>query len=463
MNKSRHKVRMPELPAKERATHFEEVCTGYTMDMAQEEAARCLNCKKPICVEGCPVGVRISDFIRALKDGDMPTACDYIRETNVFPSICGRVCPQESQCEARCVLGKKGEPVAIGRLERFVGDWFLAQNRQTEERPASNGIKVAIVGSGPVGLGCAGDLSKLGYDVTIFEVLHAAGGVLTYGIPSFRLPKEIVKREIEALQQNGVRFAFNTLIGRTHTIEALWEAGYKAIFIGSGAGLPKFMNIPGENSNAVFSANEILTRVNLMHAGDTRYDTPLPTVKKAMVVGGGNVAMDAARVLRRLGAEVHIVYRRSMEEMPARLEEIEHAKEEGIVFNLLMNPVEIIPDENHRVKEVVLEKMTLGEPDAQGRRSPVPSGVFVTETFDTAVIAVGTTPNPLIRQTTEGLETTAWGGIVVNEQTMETSIPNIYAGGDAVSGAATVISALGAGKKAAMAIHASLQPRSVPG
>ncbi len=459
MNKSPHKVHMPELPALERATNFEEVCTGYTLDMAQEEAARCLDCKNPKCVEGCPVGVRISDFIRALKDNDMQQACDYIRETNVFPSICGRVCPQETQCEAKCILSKKGEPVAIGRLERFVGDWFLEQNRQAGPRPASNGIKVAIVGSGPVGLGCAGDLSKLGYDVTIFEVLHAAGGVLTYGIPSFRLPKQIVEREINALKHNGVQFEFNTLIGRTRTIETLWADGFKAIFIGSGAGLPKFMGIPGENSNAVFSANEILTRVNLMHAGEAYYDTPLPEVKKAMVVGGGNVAMDAARVLRRLGAEVHIVYRRSMEEMPARLEEIEHAKEEGIIFNILMNPVEIIPDEQHRVKQVILEKMTLGEPDAQGRRSPVPSGEFVTMDFDTAVIAVGTTPNPLIRQTTAGLETTAWGGIVVNEETMETSIPNIYAGGDAVSGAATVISALGAGKKAAMAIHASLQPR----
>ena len=457
MNKSKKKVSMPELDPNIRIHNFDEVCQGYTKEMALEEAERCLDCKNPKCVQGCPVNVKISDFIRAIKEGDMPKACDCIRETNAFPSICGRVCPQESQCEAKCILGIQGEPVAIGRLERFVGDWFLEQGRQDEARQSSNGIKVAVVGSGPVGLGCASDLSKLGYEVTIFEVLHEAGGVLTYGIPPFRLPKEIVKREIAALKQNGVKFSINSLIGRTITIEDLFQQDYKAVFVGSGAGLPKFMGIPGENSNAVFSANEILTRVNLMRAVDARYDTPIPNFKKVMVVGGGNVAMDAARVARRMGAEVHVVYRRSLEEMPARWEEIEHAKEEGIVFDLLMNPVEIIPDETYRVKQVVLEKMKLGEPDQKGRRSPVPSGEFITVDFDCAIIAVGTTPNPLIRKTTPGLETTAWGGIVVNEETMETSLPNIYAGGDAVSGAATVISALGAGKRAAKAIHESLQ------
>lgn len=457
MNKSLKKVSMPALAPDLRIQNFDEVCTGYTREMALEEASRCLDCKNPKCMQGCPVNVKISDFIRAIREGEMQKACDLIQETNSFPSICGRVCPQESQCEAKCVLGIKGEPVAIGRLERYVGDWFLQQGREQETRKESNGIKVAVIGSGPVGLGCASDLSKLGYEVTIFEVLHAAGGVLTYGIPSFRLPKDIVKKEIEALKKNGVTFCFNTLIGRTITIEQLWQQGYKAIFIGSGAGLPKFMNIKGENCNGVFSANEILTRVNLMRAVDKSYDTPIADFKKVMVVGGGNVAMDAARVMRRMGAEVHIVYRRSIEEMPARWEEIEHAKEEGIVFDLLKNPVEIIPDENYRVSKVVLENMKLGEPDEKGRRSPVPSGEFETVEFDCAIIAVGTTPNPLIRQTTEGLETTSWGGIIVNEETMETSIPHIYAGGDAVSGAATVISALGAGKKAARAIHESLQ------
>lgn len=457
MNKSQKKVSMPELAPEVRIHNFDEVCTGYTQEMALEEASRCLDCKNPKCVGGCPVNVKIADFIRAIREGEMQKAGELIQETNAFPSICGRVCPQESQCEAKCILGIKGEPVAIGRLERYVGDWFLQRGRETKERKESNGIQVAVIGSGPVGLGCASDLSRMGYEVTIFEVLHAAGGVLTYGIPSFRLPKDIVKREIEALKKSGVQFSFNTLIGRTITIEQLFRQGYKAIFIGSGAGLPKFMNIKGENCNGVFSANEILTRVNLMRAVDERYDTPIAGFRKVMVVGGGNVAMDAARVMRRTGAEVHIVYRRSLEEMPARGEEIEHAKEEGIVFDLLRNPVEIIPDENYRVSRVVLEKMRLGEPDEKGRRSPVPSGEFETEDFDCVIIAVGTTPNPLIRQTTEGLETSSWGGIIVNEETMETSIPNIYAGGDAVSGAATVISALGAGKRAARAIHESLQ------
>lgn len=457
MNKSKTKVLMPTLNPELRSRHFDEVCTGYTLALAQEEAARCLDCKTPKCMEGCPVNVRIADFIRSVKEDDLPSAAETIRETNVFPSICGRVCPQETQCEQKCVLAIKGEPVAIGRLERFVGDWYLTQEKPDIVRPTSNGIKVAIIGSGPVGLGCAGDLAKLGYEVTIFEVLHAAGGVLTYGIPSFRLPKDIVRRETEALKQNGVQFVCNTLIGQTVTIEQLQAQGYRAIFIGSGAGLPKFMNIKGENSNGVFSANELLTRVNLMHANEQAFDTPLAQFKKVMVVGGGNVAMDAARVARRMGAEVHIVYRRSMEEMPARAEEIEHAKEEGIVFDLLMNPVEILPDEEHRVRQVVLEKMNLGAPDEKGRRSPVPSGEFVTMDFDCAVIAVGTNPNPLIRKTTPGLHTTAWGGIIVNEETMETSLPHIYAGGDAVSGAATVISALGAGKTAARAIHQSLQ------
>jgi glutamate synthase (NADPH/NADH) small chain len=457
MNKSKNKVAMPEVDPAKRILNYEEVSTGYTPEMALEEANRCLDCKNPKCIEGCPVGVRINDFIRAIKEQDFLGAYEYIQETNAFPSVCGRVCPQESQCEAKCIVGIKGEPVAIGRLERFVGDWFLAQGQREAVKVTSNGIKVAVVGSGPVSLSCASDLAKLGYEVTVFEVLHKAGGVLTYGIPSFRLPKDIVEKEIDALKQNGVTFQFNTLIGRTITIEELREQGYKAIFIGSGAGLPKFMGIKGENSNGVFSANEILTRVNLMRAVDEGYDTPIPELHKVMVVGGGNVAMDAARVTRRMGAEVHVVYRRSMQEMPARLEEIEHAKEEGIIFDVLMNPVEIIPDEQYRVKQVVLEKMNLGEPDEKGRRSPVPSGEFVTVDYDCVIIAVGTTPNPLIRKTTPGLETTSWGGIIVNEETMETTIQDIYAGGDAVSGAATVISALGAGKKAAKAIHESLQ------
>lgn len=456
MNKSLTKVKMPELDPEERIHHFNEVSTGYTLEMALEEAERCIDCKNPTCIKGCPVGVKINEFIKAIKEKDLMHAYELIQQTNAFPSVCGRVCPQESQCEAKCVRGIKGEPVAIGRLERFVGDWFLEQGQREAVKVESNGIKVAVVGSGPVGLSCANDLAKMGYDVTVFEVLHQAGGVLTYGIPSFRLPKDIVQKEIDALKTIGVHFSLNTLIGRTITIEELQAQGFQAIFIGSGAGLPKFMKIKGENSNGVFSANEILTRVNLMRAFDDRYDTPIPNLKKAMVVGGGNVAMDAARVVRRMGAEVHIVYRRSMQEMPARLEEVEHAKEEGIIFDVLMNPVEIIPDEDYRVKQVVLEKMRLGEPDEKGRMKPIPSGEFVTMDFDCVIIAVGTTPNPLIRKTTPGLETTSWGGIIVDEETLETSIPDIYAGGDAVSGAATVISALGAGKKAARAIHESL-------
>jgi glutamate synthase (NADPH/NADH) small chain len=456
MNKSLKKVKMPELDPETRIHNYDEVTTGYTLEMAQEEADRCLDCKNPKCIEGCPVNVRINDFIRAIKENDLMKAYHYIQETNAFPSVCGRVCPQESQCEAKCVLAHKGEPVAIGRLERFVGDWFLEHGKREVEEVPSNEIKVAVVGSGPVGLSCANDLAILGYDVTVFEVLHQAGGVLSYGIPSFRLPKDIVNQEIDALKQRGVQFRLNSLIGRTITIEELIEQEFQAIFIGSGAGLPKFMQIKGENSNGVFSANEILTRVNLMKAVDEKYDTPIPNLRKVMVVGGGNVAMDAARVVRRMGAEVHIVYRRSMQEMPARLEEIEHAKEEGIIFDVLMNPVEIIPDETFRVKQVILEKMVLGEPDEKGRMKPIPSGEFVTKEFDAAIIAVGTNPNPLIRKTTPGLETTSWGGIIVNEETMETSLKNIYAGGDAVSGAATVISALGAGKIAAKAIHESL-------
>jgi glutamate synthase (NADPH/NADH) small chain len=457
MNKSLKKVKMPELDPEIRVHNFEEVSTGYTMEQAVEEANRCLDCKNPKCIQGCPVSVKINDFIRAIKEKDMTKAYRIIQETNAFPSVCGRVCPQESQCEAKCILGIKGEPVAIGRLERFVGDWFLEHGQREETKVESNGIKVAVVGSGPVGLSCANDLAKMGYDVTIFEILHRAGGVLSYGIPSFRLPKDIVNKEIEALEKNGVQFSLNTLIGRTITIEELKEQGFQAIFIGSGAGLPKFMRIKGENSNGVFSANEILTRVNLMKAVDEQYDTPIPDLRKVMVVGGGNVAMDAARVVKRMGAEVHIVYRRSMDEMPARWEEIEHAKEEGIIFDVLMNPVEIIPDENYRVKQVILEKMLLGEPDEKGRMRPIPSGEFQTVDFDCVIIAVGTTPNPLIRKTTPGLDTTSWGGIVVNEETMETSIKDIYAGGDAVSGAATVISALGAGKRAAKAIDESLR------
>ncbi len=447
------RVPMPVRDPDERIQNFAEVACGYSDAEALTEATRCLLCKKPACMEGCPVGVRIADFIGAIREGDLPRAAACIHETNAFPSICGRVCPQETQCEARCVLAKRGESVAIGRLERYVGDWVLrAEENKPKSERESNGRKVAVIGSGPVGLSCASDLARLGYAVTVFEVFHEPGGVLTYGIPEFRLPKEIVTKEVEALCAYGVTFAFSTLVGRTHTIEDLQNDGFEAIFIGSGAGLPKFLNIPGEGLNGVFSANEILTRVNLMRAFDERYDTPMPPMSKVMVVGGGNVAMDAARVARRMGAEVHVVYRRSMEEMPARAEEIAHAQEEGIHFDLLMNPVEILGDEAQRVKQVRLEIMKLGEPDAEGRRRPVPSGEYVTRDFDCAIIAVGTSPNPLIRSTTPGLATERWGGIIVDEETMATSLPGIYAGGDAVSGAATVISALGAGKTAAMAI-----------
>lgn len=459
MNKSPEKVKMPELDALARIHNFEEVAMGYTATMAKEEAERCLSCKNPKCVEGCPVNVDIRGFIDCIKEDNLMGAYEKIRETNAFPSVCGRVCPQETQCEQKCIVGIKKEPVAIGRLERFVGDWYLSQKTEDMAPTPKKGKKVAVIGSGPVGLGCANDLSKLGYLVTVFEVLHKAGGVLTYGIPSFRLPKDIVAKEIASLKANDVDFQMNTLIGRTITIEELQKDGYEAIFIGSGAGLPKFMNIKGENCNGVFSSNEVLTRVNLMKAAEEGYDTPMANFKSVMVVGGGNVAMDAARVMRRMGADVHVVYRRSMEEMPARLEEIHHAMEEGIVFDLLMNPVELIPDENYQVKEAVIEIMELGEPDEAGRQRPMPTGKFVTKPFDCVIMAVGTTPNPLIRKTTKGLDTASWGGIIVDEETMATSLPGIYAGGDAVSGAATVISALGAGKIAAKAIDDYLSGR----
>lgn len=453
INKSLVKNEMPVQPADVRNRNFSEVALGYTKDQAIDEARRCLNCKHKPCIEGCPVNVNIPDFIAEVANGNFETAYQIINKTNSLPAICGMVCPQEKQCEAKCVRGIKGEPVGIGRLERFVADWHIANSTTEPEIPKSNGHKVAIVGSGPAGLTCAGDLAKLGYEVTIFEAFHLAGGVLVYGIPEFRLPKHIVQKEIDGLKKLNVKIETNMVIGKILSIdELLDEYEFKAVFIGSGAGLPMFMNIPGENFKGVYSANEFLTRINLMKAYKSDSDTPIHCGARVAVVGGGNVAMDAARCAKRLGADVTIVYRRSEAELPARLEEIEHAKEEGINFNLLTNPVEIIGTEDGWVKELVCLKMKLSEPDASGRARPVPiEGSEHKLGVDCVIMSIGTTPNPLIKNTTEGLATEKWGGIITDEDGL-TSRKGVYAGGDAVTGAATVILAMEAGKKAAKAI-----------
>ena len=452
------KTPMPEQDPKVRARNFQEVALGYTAEMAIEEAGRCLKCKNPKCVEGCPVNVRIPEFIAKVQEGDFKSAYEIITSTNALPALSGRVCPQESQCEARCVRGIKGEPVAIGRLERFVADWYRENINAMPEKVEGNGIKVAVVGSGPAGMTAASDLAKMGYAVTMFEALHTAGGVLVYGIPEFRLPKAIVANEITKLQAQGVEVMTNMVIGRVLSIDELFEMGYKAVFVGSGAGLPMFMNIPGESLNGVFSANEYLTRTNLMKAYTSDADTPIIKSKAVAVVGGGNVAMDAARCAMRLGADhVYIVYRRGEAEMPARLEEQHHAKEEGIEFKTLCNPTAIIGDENGRVCGMKCVRMELGEPDASGRRRPieVPDSEFMLD-VDTVIMSLGTSPNPLIRSTTPGLETNRKGCLIVNENEMTTR-DGVFAGGDAVTGAATVILAMGAGKKGAAAIDAYIK------
>ena len=460
-NMSMTKLPMPEQDPDVRNHNFQEVALGYTPEMAVEEAGRCLQCKKPLCVSGCPVNVHIPEFIAKVAEGDFKAAYEIIYQTNGLPAVSGRVCPQESQCESLCVRGKKGEPVAIGRLERFVADWYRENVTEKAEKPASNGIKVAVVGSGPAGLTCASDLGKLGYEVTIFEAFHTPGGVLVYGIPQFRLPKEIVRHEVEGILDLGVELSLDTVVGKTITIDELFEMGFQAVFVGSGAGLPMFMGIPGETLNGVYSANEFLTRVNLMKAYLADYDTPIKHSRSVAVVGGGNVAMDAARCAKRLGAEhVYVVYRRSEAEMPARAEEIHHAKEEGIEFHLLNNPTQILSDGKGSVAGMECIRMELGEPDESGRRRPVevPGSEFVLE-VDTVIMSLGTTPNPLIRSTTPGLETNRKGCLIVQEDTMETTRKGVYAGGDAVTGAATVILAMGAGKKAAEHIHQYLQSK----
>ena len=460
---------MPVQDPKERARNFSEVALGYTAKMAEDEASRCLGCKNAPCVTACPVNVQIPDFIQKIKEGKHEEAYQIIRATSSLPAVCGRVCPQERQCESKCTMGIKFEPVAIGRLERFAADLHNAQVLPPEKAPVQNGHRVAIVGSGPSGLSCAGDLARLGYEVTVFEALHTAGGVLVYGIPEFRLPKSIVAKEVESLREIGVRIETNVVIGKTLTVDELFEDGFEAIFIGSGAGLPSFMNIPGESLKGVYSANEFLTRSNLMKAYAENTETPIMKGGRVAVIGGGNVAMDAARTALRLGAEeVKIVYRRSMEELPARKEEIEHAEEEGVIFSLLCSPTEILGYENPTdprdpkngfVKEMRCIRMELGEPDAKGRRRPVPvEGSEFTMPVDTVIMAIGTSPNPLIKSTTKGLEVNTRGGIVVNEDGL-TSREGVFAGGDAVTGAATVISAMGAGKTAAAAIHAYLSQK----
>ncbi|MBD5560043.1 MAG: NADPH-dependent glutamate synthase [Clostridia bacterium] len=462
-NMSNEKTPMPSLQPDERIRGFEEVATGYTDEMAVNEANRCLNCKNRPCVSGCPVQVQIPDFIMHIREGDFLAAYQKIIETNGLPAVCGRVCPQESQCEKYCVRGIKGEPVGIGRLERFAADYAIENGKTGQTKTeAPNGHKVAVIGSGPAGLTCAADLAKLGYDVTVFEAFHTAGGVLKYGIPQFRLPKEIVDLEIESLKSMGVKIELNMVIGKVFTVEELFADGFEAVFIGSGAGLPSFMHLPGEELNDVYSANEYLTRINLMHAYlFPIYDTPIKHYKSVAVVGGGNVAMDAARCAKRLGSEhVYIVYRRSQDEMPARKEEVHHAMEEGIEFHLLTNPVEILGNENNDVTGMRLVRMELGEPDATGRRRPVViEGSEYDLEVDAVIIAIGQTPNPLIKNTTPDLETQKWGGIVANEETGATSIPGVYAGGDAVTGAATVILAMGAGKTGAASIDKYLKEK----
>ena len=459
-NMSNEKVKMPEQAPEIRNKNFLEVSLGYTEEMAVEEATRCLNCKNMPCVSGCPVNVKIPEFIKLITERKFEEAYYKISETSTLPAVCGRVCPQESQCEKYCVRGIKGEPVAIGRLERFVADYFLKNCVPKKLKVDKNGKKVAVIGGGPSGLTCAGDLAKMGYDVTIFEAFHKVGGVLVYGIPEFRLPKDIVQTEIDKLYDHGVKIETNTIIGKTLDIKELFEDGFEAVFIGSGAGLPTFMNIEGEDLNGVYSSNEFLTRINLMKAYKfPEYDTPVYVGKRVAVIGGGNVAMDAARCAKRLGAEeVYIVYRRGEEEMPARAEEIHHAKEEGIIFKLLNNPKRVVGDENGWVKGLECIQMELGEPDSSGRRRPVEKkGSEYVIDLENVIVAIGQTPNPLIKSTTDGLETQSWGGIIADEKTGKTSIEGVFAGGDAVTGAATVILAMGAGKASAKAIDEYLK------
>lgn len=454
-NMSNTKSPMPSQDAKVRAHNFSEVALGYSDETAINEALRCLNCKNMPCVQGCPVNIHIPAFIKKIKEYDFEGAYEIISSSSSLPAVCGRVCPQEKQCEEKCVRGIKGEPVGIGRLERFVADWHNAHSNNTPKIPPLNGHRIAVIGSGPSGLTCAGDLARLGYEVTIFEALHTAGGVLVYGIPEFRLPKAIVQKEIDNLSVMGVKIETNIIIGKTLTVDELLSMGYEAVFIGSGAGLPSFMGIPGESLNGVYSANEFLTRSNLMKSYVENPTTPIMKGGKVAVVGGGNVAMDAARTALRLGAEdVYIVYRRSIDELPARKEEVEHAEEEGVKFLLLNNPVEILGNENGFVKAMKCIKMELGEPDERGRRRPVPieGSEFILD-IDTVIISIGTSPNPLIKSTTAGLEVNKRGGIIVEETTGATSKDGVYAGGDAVTGAATVILAMGAGKAAAAGIH----------
>ena len=461
-NMSPKKNEMAVQDPKKRSQNFDEVALGYTLEQALDEADRCLHCKHKPCVSGCPVAIDIPEFIAKIKEQDLEGAYQIINRSSSLPAVCGRVCPQENQCEAKCVRGLKGEPVAIGRLERFVADYHMKNHKEAPVIPAPNGHKVAIVGAGPAGLTCAGDLAKQGYEVTIFEALHLAGGVLVYGIPQFRLPKEIVQREIENLKAIGVKVETNMVIGRVLSVDELFDSGFEAVFIGSGAGLPRFMNIPGENLKGVYSANEFLTRVNLMKAYREDSATPIQHAKQVAVVGGGNVAMDAARCAKRLGAkEVSIVYRRSEAEMPARLEEVEHAKEEGILFRTLTTPTEILPDEHKNVRAMKCMQMELGEPDESGRRRPVvKEGSEFELEVDCVIMAIGTSPNPLIRNTTKGLETNRRGCIVTQEESGQTSREGVYAGGDAVTGAATVILAMGAGKTAARSIDEYIQSRS---
>ncbi|MBD8917281.1 MAG: NADPH-dependent glutamate synthase [Lachnospiraceae bacterium] len=454
------KVPVREQDAKKRAANFEEVCLGYNKEEAMEEANRCIGCKNAQCIKGCPVSINIPEFISHVKQGDIEGAYQVISESSALPAVCGRVCPQESQCEGKCIRGIKGEAISIGKLERFVADWARENEIKPEGAKEKNGKKVAVIGSGPAGLTCAGDLAKMGYDVTIFEALHEAGGVLVYGIPEFRLPKQaVVAKEIENVRSLGVKIETNVVVGKSVTIdELIQDEGFEAVFIGSGAGLPKFMGIPGENANGVFSANEYLTRSNLMKAFDENSDTPIMRGKKVAVVGGGNVAMDAARTALRLGAEVHIVYRRSEEELPARVEEVHHAKEEGIIFDLLTNPIAIVEDEKGWVTGMKCIKMELGEPDESGRRRPVEvAGSEFVMDVDTVIMSLGTSPNPLISSTTEGLEVNKWKCIVAAEENGQTSKEGVYAGGDAVTGAATVILAMGAGKAGAKGIDEYLR------
>ncbi len=449
------KVPVREQDAAVRAKNFEEVCYGYDADEASLEAGRCIKCKNPQCVKGCPVGIDIPGFIGKVQEGDIAAAYQVISEASALPAICGRVCPQETQCEGKCIRGIKGDPISIGKLERYVADWAKENNILPQKAEVKNGKKVAVIGSGPAGLTCAGDLAKFGYDVTIFEALHEPGGVLTYGIPEFRLPKSaVVMQEIENVKSLGVNIECNVVIGKSMTIDQLFGEGFEAVFIGSGAGLPKFMGIPGENANGVFSANEYLTRNNLMKAFDDSYDTPISAGKKVAVIGGGNVAMDAARTALRLGAETYIVYRRSEKELPARVEEVHHAKEEGVEFKLLTNPTEVLVDEKGWVCGLKCVEMELGEPDESGRRRPiVKKDSEFTLDVDTVIMSLGTSPNPLIASTTEGLETDKWKCIVAEEANGQTTKKGVFAGGDAVTGAATVILAMEAGKAGARGIH----------